>query len=67
MANSNIKQIQSRQVAENQSHQVSRQKNQAQRSCSETYENIMLTINLIGPTRPIQISSKCKVDKLQSH
>ena len=24
----------------------------------------MLTINLIGPTWPIQISSKCKVDKL---
>ena len=38
MANSNIKQIQSRQVAEDQSHQVSRQRNQAQRSCSEIYE-----------------------------
>ena len=24
----------------------------------------MLTIDLIGPTRPIQISSKCKVNKL---
>ena len=24
----------------------------------------MLAIDLIGPTRPIQISSKCKVDKL---
>ena len=31
MANSNIKQMQSRQVAEDQSHQVSRQGNQAQR------------------------------------
>jgi hypothetical protein len=29
MANSNIKQMQSRQVAEDQSHQVSRQRNQA--------------------------------------
>jgi hypothetical protein len=38
MANSNIKQIQSRQVAEDQSYQVSRQRNQAQRSCFETYE-----------------------------
>ena len=38
MANSNIKQIQSWQVAEDQSHQVSRQRNQAQISCSETYE-----------------------------
>jgi hypothetical protein len=38
MANSNIKQMQSRQVAENQSHQVSRQRNQVQESCSETYE-----------------------------
>jgi hypothetical protein len=38
MVNSNIKQMQSRQVAENQSHQVSRQRNQAQESCSETYE-----------------------------
>jgi hypothetical protein len=37
MANSNIKQMQ-RQVVEDQSHQVSRQRNQAQRSCSETYE-----------------------------
>jgi hypothetical protein len=38
MTNSNIKQIQSRQVAEDQSHQVLRQRNQAQRSCSETYK-----------------------------
>jgi hypothetical protein len=38
MANSNIKQMQSRQVVEDQSHKVSRQRNQAQRSCSETYE-----------------------------
>ena len=38
MANSNIKQMQSRQVAEDQNHQVSRQRNPAQRSCSETYE-----------------------------
>jgi hypothetical protein len=35
LANSNIKQMQ---VAEDQSHQVSRQRNQAQESCSETYE-----------------------------
>jgi hypothetical protein len=40
MANSNIKQMQSRQVAEDQSHQVSRQRNQAQRSYSETYEEV---------------------------
>ena len=38
MANSNIKQMQSRQVTEDQSHQDSRQRNQAQRSCSEIYE-----------------------------
>jgi hypothetical protein len=38
MTNSNIKQMQSRQVVEDQSHQVSRQRNQAQRSCPETYE-----------------------------
>ena len=38
LANSNIKQMQSRQVAEDQNHQVSRQRNQAQESCSETYE-----------------------------
>ena len=38
MANSNIKQMQSQQVAEDQSHQVSRQRNQAQRQWSETYE-----------------------------
>ena len=31
MANSNIKQMQSRQIAEDQSYQVSRQRNQAQR------------------------------------
>ena len=27
----------------------------------------MLTIDLIGPTWPIQISSKCKVTEDQSH
>jgi hypothetical protein len=44
MANSNIKQIQSRQVVEDQSHQVSRQRNQAQRSCSETYEEVRVRL-----------------------
>ena len=38
MANSNIKQMQRRQVTKDQSHQDSRQRNQAQESCSETYE-----------------------------
>jgi hypothetical protein len=38
MANSIIKQMQSRQVTEYQSHQVSRQRNQAQESCLEIYE-----------------------------
>ena len=45
LANSNIKQMQSWQVAnpscksiEEQSHQISRQRNQAQRQWSETYE-----------------------------
>jgi hypothetical protein len=41
MANSNIKQMHSRQsckFTEDQNHQDSRQRNQAQESCSETYE-----------------------------